>query len=35
MFSGNITATEWQTVQTTGHTTPVTTGRKAYVYRYD
>ena len=35
MFSGNISAAEWQTVQTTGHTTPVTTGRKAYVYRYD
>ena len=35
MFSGNISATEWQTVQTTGTTTPVTTGRKAYVYDYD
>ena len=35
MYSGNISAMEWQTVQTTGHTPPVTTGRKAYVYRYD
>lgn len=25
----------WQTLQTTGNTTPVTTGRKAYVYSYD
>jgi hypothetical protein len=26
-FSGNNSAAEWQTVQTTGNTTPVTTGR--------
>ncbi|PKP47460.1 MAG: hypothetical protein CVT94_11355 [Bacteroidetes bacterium HGW-Bacteroidetes-11] len=35
MYSGNISATEWQTVQASGTTTPNTTGRKAYVYSYD
>ncbi|KAF0200125.1 MAG: RHS repeat-associated core domain-containing [Bacteroidetes bacterium] len=29
MYSGNISATEWQTVQASGTTTPNTTGRKA------
>ena len=35
LYSGNISATDWQTVQTTGSVTPNTTGRKAYVYSYD
>ncbi|GAP43970.1 protein containing RHS repeat-associated core domain [Lentimicrobium saccharophilum] len=34
-FNGNISATEWQTVQTSSSLTPPTTGRKAYVYSYD
>lgn len=35
LYSGNISATEWQTVQATGTTTPNTAGPKAYVYTYD
>jgi len=35
MHGSYISATEWQTMQTTGTTIPPTTGRKAYVYCYD
>lgn len=35
LFNGNISATEWQTVQSSGSITPPTTGRKAYMYSYD
>jgi RHS repeat-associated protein len=35
LYSGNISATEWQTVQASGTTTPNTSGRKAYRYSYD